>query len=71
MRPATRSWILTFACIVIVLTVGRPAAARTLWVDADSKAETADGSPQAAFKTITAAMQDVRPGDVVSVRAGV
>ena len=35
-------------------------------LDVDSKAETEDGSVEAPFKTVTAAMATVRPGDTVT-----
>lgn len=71
MSFCTRWSILALAWAAAVATLAAPAPVDTLWVDAGSKAEAEDGSVEAPFRSIAAAMKAVGPGDVVTVRAGV
>jgi len=63
MKLHTRWLLSTLLCATALLTIALRCPAETLKVDG--------GSPTAVYKTITAAMQAVRPGDTVIVKAGV
>ena len=56
--------------LTLVLIATTPCPAVTLWVDGNSKAPVEDGSKDTPFKTIAVAMEIVRPGDTVLIRAG-
>jgi len=58
------------ACAAPTLACITPCPARTLWVDGGSTARVEDGSTDAAFRTIGAALQVAKPGDTVTVRTG-
>lgn len=63
-------WLAGALCAGGWLMTDSLAAAGTLWVDSHAVPETADGSRQAPFATITAAAAAVQPGDVVIIRGG-
>lgn len=65
-----RSFLLLLGWIVIAGATAAPVLARTLWVDEKGRAEAQDGSAEAPFNTINAAIEVVQPGDTVIIRAG-
>ena len=71
MQRNARSLLFVGACTFAVLAAAMPCPGRTLWVDCSSQADKEDGSPEAPFTTIAAAIGVVEPGDVVTVRGGV
>jgi hypothetical protein len=77
-RIKMRDSVLFWAMIVVVLSLVAPSHAGVLWVDggADANARdggdpNGDGSAQRPFTTIAAALKAARPGDAVTVKAGV
>jgi len=71
MRTTTELPALLLLSLVILSSTALTSAARTIWVDGGSTAGEENGSSEAPFTTIAAAVAAVRPGDVVTVRAGV
>jgi hypothetical protein len=70
MTRNAKSLLFIGTSLVVMLAVGPPCSARTLWVDIGSAAPLEDGSPEKPFRAINAAIEVVQPGDTVMIRAG-